>query len=375
MHKIVIIGAGQCGRGYLARLVQQPTSQLTFIDQKESLIRQLKDASSYQILFSKTDRAPITIQDYEAYTWQDPQALQALCEADYIFTSIGEQHLQELVPYLQEAKRLQGYRSMVIITAENGTSPKQQLLEVEDAHTTLSEAVIFCTTLQQDSLDILSEDLDYLPYDADALQQKLPYPAMIAQHQFQDLLERKIYTYNCLSACIAYPGELLHYENYAEAANDPFISCLLQRVCDSLTVSLSKAYDISFAKQDQFTKMAIQKFQNRAIQDTIERNTRDVKRKLGKAERIFAPIRICREAPADVSCLLLVCACAIRYAIQTQSYDGIHGPACFEEILSDIDSLLTREEVSQLRRMYDKIEKRESLSQRLQEEDIDEILS
>ena len=32
------------------------------------------------------------------------------------------------------------------------------------------------------------------------------YEGMEAEEKFPQLLERKIYTYNCLSACVTYPG-------------------------------------------------------------------------------------------------------------------------------------------------------------------------
>lgn len=41
--------------------------------------------------------------------------------------------------------------------------------------------------------------------------------------------------------------------------------------------------------------MAVDKFQNRNIVDSIERNARDVDRKLGATERIMAPLAIVRK--------------------------------------------------------------------------------
>lgn len=59
--------------------------------------------------------------------------------------------------------------------------------------------------------------------------------------------------------------------------------------------------------------MAVDKFQNRNIVDSIERNARDVDRKLGATERIMAPLAIVRKhdpeltgtAPDSSQCIIL----------------------------------------------------------------------
>lgn len=100
--------------------------------------------------------------------------------------------------------------------------------------------MIFCTTLKAEKgLDILSEDLDWLPYDVKALGETLSWHGMEAEEHFPELLERKIYTYNCLSACVTYPGAALGYENYAEAANDPAIEEIMKKAVASLSKALA----------------------------------------------------------------------------------------------------------------------------------------
>lgn len=318
----VIIGAGQCGRGYLARLLALSKESFTFIDKDSECIEQLRTHSSYQIQFCGSERTGITIQNYQAYTWQMQESIDALAQADVIFISIGEQHLPEVVSYLQTAfQKRTNVKKPIIITAENGTSPKVKLQSLEP-YAQISESVIFCTTLgKKNTLDISSEDLDHLPYDRSSLTEDLPFYGMVAENNFTQLLERKIYTYNSLSACVAYLGYYKGYTIYGEAAHDEDIKKLCEVARKELDQAIVKEYDISLQEQQEFSQMALAKFQNREIIDTIERNVRDVKRKLGEHERILAPLRMIQKHQGNPACFYIVCAAALWYGKHTKTYD------------------------------------------------------
>lgn len=310
----VIIGAGQCGRGYIARLLALSKENFTFIDCDTRIIEQLRIAATYEISFCGSERKPLTIDHYHAYSWEEKESFESLQEADVIFTSVSEQHLPALVQPLRTAlqKRRKAHKA-IIITAENGTSPKQKLCELADI-AELSESVIFCTTLKKDGvLDIMSEDLDHLPYDASCLTSQLPFHGMYAEHSFQDLLERKIYTYNALSACISYLGAYLGYTSYAAAANDADIVRLTDIARRQLDQAVAAAYGIDIERQHAFSHMAVTKFRNRGIPDTIERNARDVVRKLGRKERILAPLLLVSANGEFPESFCIVCAAALWY--------------------------------------------------------------
>lgn len=317
----IIIGAGQCGRGYIARLLALSKEAFTFIDCDPHIIEQLRSDASYTISFCGSNRESLSVHNYHAYSWEEQESLDSLQEADVIFTSVSEQHLPELVKPLRMAlqNRKKPHKA-VIITAENGTSPKKKLAELADI-AELSESVIFCTTLKKDKgLDIISEDLDHLPYDASCLSSRLPFHGMHAEHSFKDLLERKIYTYNGLSACVSYLGAYLGYTSYAEAANDPAIVSLTDAARKQLDQAVASAYGIDNEQQHAFSRMAVTKFRNRGIPDTIERNARDVVRKLGKKERVIAPIMLISnygEAPVS---FCIVCAAALWYGSVNRAF-------------------------------------------------------
>lgn len=311
---VVIIGAGASGRGFIARMLKQDGAQITFIDSNRELIDRLSDAGSYRI-YMGCEKTPVHMADYCAYLIGSHEALEAAVRADYVFVSVGEQNLHNLKDFFGEiAKHRVDCR---IVVCENGIEPKTVLRSALDEtirhRFKITQGVIFCTTIPYGEVDILSEDYDEMPYDTDEDLFELPFDHFIAQKQFKVLLQRKIYTYNCLSACIAYTGYLKGYTDYAAAANDPQISALCQALGKKLTTVVSKAFSIGYEEQKAFTQRALKKFTNSAITDTITKNARSTIRKLSSNERLAGPIYLFSHMGEDTEILCFIVACAFVY--------------------------------------------------------------
>ena len=65
MSNIVIIGAGQTGRGYLNRFFQ--AESITFLDKDEELIHALQTEPCYHVSFGPGARKPLELENYNAY--------------------------------------------------------------------------------------------------------------------------------------------------------------------------------------------------------------------------------------------------------------------------------------------------------------------
>lgn len=315
MNNVVIIGAGRTGRGYLARQIPTDQWNLTFLDKNVSLVKKLNEKKQFTIEFYSLKREKMIVKDYSAYVIDSEEGVKALAEADLVFTAVGEQNLSDITQILKEAFNVRSKREKIkVVTAENGISPKKRLLEeLSEENFIVSEAVIFCTTNSKNEIDILSEDLDYIPYDIKSLDAPIDFPHFSAEEKFHDLLQRKIYTYNCLSACISYLGYCLGYESYGDAANDKNILSIMKELKNQLSYALSSKYNITFEAQDQFGNMAIAKFTNQNIEDTVSRNGRNVVRKLGKQERIMAPLSILEEYGQRTDIMQWIAAAAMLY--------------------------------------------------------------
>ena len=80
-----------------------------------------------------------------------------------------------------------------------------------------------------------------------------------------------------------------------------------------------KYLDISYEEQLAFTQRAIDKFKNKEIFDTIYRNARQSKRKLGENERLLSPLKKKKKYKSDTRYFDLIIAAALLYAVKEES--------------------------------------------------------
>ena len=73
MSKIVIIGAGKTGRGYLARLLKESEKEICFVDKNETLVKELQEKKEFKIHFFGGEREDFVIQKYSCCAWEEAE--------------------------------------------------------------------------------------------------------------------------------------------------------------------------------------------------------------------------------------------------------------------------------------------------------------
>lgn len=317
MKEAVIIGSGQTGRGLIAPILQNANYHITFLDKDREIIYKLNQEGKYQIEYFDICQKVI-IQNFNAIYIHDEEAILAIASADIIFTSVFVNNIQDLIPLFEKAQRIKNGK-LTIICCENGINVKKDLVNA-NLDAIISEGVIFCTTIKKDnSLDLMSENNRILPIDGSVKGLNLDVSEMPYEYNFKNLIERKIYTYNFMSAVIAYLGYYKGYEIYSDAANDIFISKVINNLKDDISRLIADKYNILYTEQLEFTKKAIAKFKNPNIVDFISRNAYQAKRKLGLSERILFPLQLAVNSGINVSLFLLVLVAAIHYAKKVEN--------------------------------------------------------
>ena len=216
MSKIVVVGAGKTGRGFIARLLQEASEEVIFIDKNAELVEALNKENEFKVSFFGNVRESYYVHNFKACTWETAD----LEDAELILVSVGGQNLKDvgasLAPLLNDEKHY------YIITAENASHPSKTLKEaIGKENISVSESTVFCTTIEDGGLDINSENYPYLQCDADLLEGYVPAAKTLKPiENFSNFLTRKLYTYNAASCVIAYIGWRKGYSNYADAAND-----------------------------------------------------------------------------------------------------------------------------------------------------------
>lgn len=318
----IIIGAGQTGRGLIARLLKESGKDIIFIDKNKQLIEKLNRRKEYTVNFFSDEAPPKIIRGFAALHADSTEAADAAANAENIFISVSGQNLPDLIPLLENAfVKRKATEPLSVIVCENAVD----CTKIFTANFTKREAlfaggIIFCTTVfKKDSLDIISENINEIPYDSSIIKKGLSRPGFIGESKFNELSQRKIYTYNCINACISYLGQAKNYEYLSQAANDKEISQKIYALKSELDKGLAKYYSLKTEEQAKFSQRAVDKFSKKEIIDPIERNIRDVQRKLGPEERIIAPLVILRNLGIRSKILEETAAAAIAYAIKTKS--------------------------------------------------------
>lgn len=335
MSKVVIIGAGKTGRGFLARLLKE--QEIVFIDKNRELVDSLNREKKIDIDFFGNKKPSLSVGFSAAHTWDDVDCL-AFEGADVILVSVGGTNLSdvgaELKKYVTEKSR--------IIVCENASSPAKRLAEaigIEGLR--IAESTVFCTTVEREkgSVAINSEWYPYLQFDGDAFGGDAPVlDGLKPVSGFGGFLDRKLYTYNSASCIIAYLGALKGYTVYSDAANDAEILDLLDKNYEIINECICKEYGYEENDQKEFALLSRDKFTDKALVDTVARNAREPQRKITRTERIVAPMLLEQKYGKDSSILEKTLAAALLYTpseekewnrmLEEQGYEGILQNLC-----------------------------------------------
>ena len=340
MSKIVIIGAGKTGRGFLGRLMQEAEKEVVFVDKDEMLVNKLQEQKEFEVRFFGGVREAYKVSNFEAYTWGTERLKDVFEEAELIFVSVGGQNLKDVGCELSEI--LTEDKHYYIITAENASKPSVTLKEaIGKDNVSVSESTVFCTTIEDDGIHINSENYPYIQCNAELLDGYVPDIKTVKSiSNFSDFLTRKLYTYNAASCVIAYLGWKKGYTNYADAANDEKILALLDKNYEVINRVLCKEFGYEPEDQKEFALLSRNKFCDRTIVDTVARNARDPQRKLAAEERIMGPIKLMYKYGEDASVLEQTAAAAVLYDNDGEdAWKKIKAEKSVEEILTDICGL------------------------------------
>jgi mannitol-1-phosphate 5-dehydrogenase len=131
-----------------------------------------------------------------------------------------------------------------------------------------------------------------LPLDKDAFVGPIPEVKGFApKNNFANELLRKLYTFNGTNAPIAYIGWANGFKILHEAALA--YPEFFHEIQEEAAYGLIKEFGLNEKEQREFMALAMKKYTDPTINDQIERNAQDTKRKLSKDERLIGPALLC----------------------------------------------------------------------------------
>ena len=314
--KVMIIGAGRIGRGYVSELLLLNNCEITYFDQK-AIIDKLNEVKSYTIHVLGNPNNDLKHENYKAYDIENETALyNALRENEFVFTAVGGKHLKEIGEKLGKA-----YKKLIenndihiqnIVTCENWINPatdlresiEQQLdgnvLETFNINVGISESIIVATgtgcpktyTLTNE-MDTWVQNIRFLPIDKERLKGVVPnWQYFEFRENFGNLLIQKIYTNNTSCTAMSYIGLLYGYEILCEACNDKYLIQILDELYVEINAALIQGLGIDKDSQLEFSRHAKEKYTDLDIIDPMTRIARDPIRKLRPEDRFVTPARL-----------------------------------------------------------------------------------
>ena len=144
MHNepIVIIGAGQTGRGFIGRLLAERQCDFVLIDKEPALVERLQEPYTVEFF---AERVPVVVSPYRVLSVDDPAVDDFLQRASLLFTAVGGENLPAV------GKMLQGKlsESTNIIVCENAQNAGEHLQNTLLPAATIGivNGAVFCTTI------------------------------------------------------------------------------------------------------------------------------------------------------------------------------------------------------------------------------------
>lgn len=376
--KAIIFGGGKIARGFIAQLLYQSKYEIVFVEQNQALVDQLNRAGKYYVNVMGHENESQWIDGYSCLTLDDVDGIaETLKTADIGFTAVGGKNLNELgnvisVAYKKIAKDMDG-QICNIICCENWKNPAEQLetaiienLQDEELqesfskHIGISEAAILRSGVEAtkevklvDSNAVSVTSYWELPVNKERIKgTPKTFTGVRYQENFGSFLQRKIYTFNTTNATIAYLGSLKGIIELRDAANDPEILQIVEQMHDEVNPAIAAEMGVGLMEQDEFSKRALAKYQDRSVVDFTERHARDPLRKLGATDRIVGTIRLAQKHGIVSEGLSYALAAAIYYSTENSEDPSAEilkkmrregGP---EKVLQDICNIKPTEEIA-----------------------------
>lgn len=337
MKKIVIFGAGNIGRSFIAPLFVGSGFEAVFADVDKSILAELNKRKSYTVV-EKSDRSPerrALVSPVRGIPADDPASVaHELADAGIAATAVGSAPFDTVIRAIGRAVSRRE-TSLDLILAENlhgaseraravlhdaGLDPENNpgALGLVESSIGKMVPIMPATVRAHDPLLCWAEPYNTLLVDGQAFMGPVPHvPELRAVAPFAPWVKRKLYIHNMGHAAGAYIGFRKHPE--AEYLWQVLADqTVLEKVREAMLLTaraLAIQHPSSFSEIEltEHVEDLVARFQNRALGDTVYRVGRDLRRKLRRDDRVVGAIRTVMSAGLDPSPIAEVFAAAILF--------------------------------------------------------------
>ena len=334
--RIVIFGAGNIGRSFIAPVFTAGGYEAVFVDVAPAVLEALSRHSSYTLTeVSEKGDTEKTIGPVRGVDARDAEAVAAeLDGASICATSVGAGALPIVLKTIAAAaanrtetldiilaENLKGAGELVRRTfAEHGIPSSEIDRRLGIIETSIGKMVPIMDAGEaaRDPLFCRAEPFNTLIVDADGFTGPVPQiPDLLAVSPIAPWVARKLYIHNFGHAAVAYLGHRAHPEATFiwEVLEDDAVAVEVESAMKTSAAALRAEYPGVFTEQDTDDHIAdlLSRFRNRALGDTVYRVGRDLKRKLHRKDRVVGPLALALRHQLLTDSILDVFAAALSF--------------------------------------------------------------
>lgn len=320
--KAVMYGAGNIGRGFIAKRFFLSGADTTFIDVNTELVERLNAAGKYPVYVTRgNEYVPEWVERINAVNGRDEQAvINTIADTDIMATALGVNILPRVAELLAKAivaRMKKSGRPLNILICENLIGSDSYLRGLVEPHIPAEAKDFFdknigfvcvsvCITvpptpqrfLDENPLSVCTDNHSELPVDLAGFRPAgAPLPkidSMVAFSPFSFFIERKLLVHNMGHALMAYYGRLKGYNMIYDIACDGEIKYVLTRALLESVRALAKRHNVKTDDLLQFVEDLMVRFENPLLIDDVLRVGKDPKRKLSAGDRLGGAFKMVR---------------------------------------------------------------------------------
>lgn len=309
MREAVHFGAGNIGRGFIGLLLSKSGFKVNFVDIDQGLIDYLNSNKRYFVVEKQGEKQKeVLVEGMEAINFYDEEKIvKKIVKADIITTSVGPKVLEKISEIIGKGILKRAERKDIpinVIACENLIRASSHLKEyiLKDLDKKDREKVNNVAGFPDAAVDriVPPQERDYSkvivePYfewivERPGFRGDVPeVTGMTLVDDLEPYIERKIFILNTGHAVCAYLGFLKGYKTIRESLKDGEIYNTVVGAMNESAYYLSKKYGLTGL--EEYIKKTLERFNNPAIDDSVERVGREPIRKLSHNERLVYPAK------------------------------------------------------------------------------------
>lgn len=346
-EKIVLFGAGKIGRSFIGQVFSRSGFEVVFVDINRQLIDLLNTHRQYNVIIksNKGDEVICVTKVRGIHLENTDEVVAELATATLAALSVGQQGMPAALPLISQAlllrRKIHGNWPLDIVIAENMRNA-DQYIETEIANllpvdypindllglveTSIGKMVPIMSRkdMLEDPLQVFAEPYNSLIVAKNGFKNPVPEVEFLApKENIKAWVDRKLFIHNLGHATVAYLGfqknpQLIYVY---EALSDKEIHKETKEIMLQSAEILIALYpgEFTFQQLEAHIDDLLERFQNKALGDTIFRVGCDLYRKLSPDDRLAGPIHAAKSLGKPYNKILKVIEAAISFRATDES--------------------------------------------------------